>query len=626
MFMKNWKLTPNTLELLKRLMWFLVFMQLTRLLFFIYNRSIFLKFSFTDFLGGLWFDLVTFNLIALPYILLQSLPFKFRGSKIYRFLLNSIYYLVIFVTLGLNLVDVEYYKHSNRRSTMDMFSIATTGNDFQQQLGSFFKDFWFLFFMMAVFLAVLAYIHKKTYKVTAFTSYWKETLTFFLTVGIAIILGRGGFGLRPITPLNASYFTESSKVGLVLNTPFTVIKSYGKKQLEIPTYFSDSELTKHYQPIQKTQPQHIFKGQKNVVIILLESFGAEFVGAAGAENSFTPFLDSLAANSLNFKHGISNGKRSIEAIPAIYSSIPTWMDEAYITSPYSNNAIRSLAAILGENNYETAFFHGATNGSMRFDAYTKQVGVNHYFGRAEYKNDQHFDGTWGIIDEEFLPWSARKMTELKAPFFSTIFTLSSHHPYYVPQKWKGKLKKGPHPLAETINYTDESLRLFFKEAQKQTWFNETIFVFVADHTPAAVAEKYAAKNEIFHIPIFIYDPSETLVRIQSDRYFQQIDIFPTVLDLLNIETTFFSFGNSYFKAKNEGMSYLEGNYYYFFDKHLMTFQNNESRSLENIKANTYPIVDSLQYYRKVATKNKNTIKAMIQTYNQALVQNSMNQR
>lgn len=174
---------------------------------------------------------------------------------------------------------------------------------------------------------------------------------------------------------------------------------------------------------------------------MLESFGAEFVGCAGAENSFTPFLDSIAQKSLNFNYGIANGKRSIEAIPAIYLSIPTWMSEAYITSPYANNQVRSLAEILNENNYETAFFHGATNGSMRFDAFCKQIGVQHYFGRKEYNNDTHFDGTWGILDEYFLPWSLKKMNEFKNRF-SARFSRFHHTTHILFQNLgKGNSKK-----------------------------------------------------------------------------------------------------------------------------------------------------------------------------------------
>jgi phosphoglycerol transferase MdoB-like AlkP superfamily enzyme len=613
-------LTPNSIELLKKIGVYLLFMQVTRLLFFIANYSTFQSFTFFDFIGGLWFDIVTFNLIGLPFVIFQALPFKFRSSRWYSFFTSFLFYILLLSNLALNLVDVEYYKHSHKRSTLDLFSIVSAGSDFKQQIGAFFRDFWFLFAFFILAVTLLIWIHRKFFKSTTFTSYRKEIISFVFIVGISILLGRGGVGLRPISALSASYFTTPNKTGLILNTPFTLVKSYGKQNLEIPNYFSDSELVTLFNPRQKSVPQRLYKKKKNVIIVLLESFGSEFVGCAGASNSFTPFLDSLATKSLSFNYGIANGKRSIEAIPALYLSIPTWMDESYITSPYANNRTQSLAEILKANGYETAFFHGATNGSMRFDEFTQQIGVEHYFGRNEYKNDAHFDGTWGIMDEYFLPWSIQQMNTFSKPFFSTIFTLSSHHPYFIPKNWKGKLKKGKNPMFECINYTDESLRIFMKEAQKQAWYKNTLFVFVADHTPSPIESRYALIDETFHIPIVIFDPEQKLKPTKSDLFFQQIDIFPTLLDLLNIKTDYYAFGNSYFKQKNEAMSYSEGSYYYFKDNYLLTFMNEKSRSLNNIKQDNM-LRDSLKYYPDFALQATQKIKAMIQTYSKDLVNN-----
>lgn len=614
-------LPPNVVALFKRLGIYLLFMQITRILFFVFNKSIFQTYNFLDIIGGIWFDIVTFCLIGLPYIFFQSIPFKFRATPYYQKFLNVLYYVLLLFSLAFNLVDVEFYKHSLKRSTVDLFSIVSTGNDFQQQLSSFITDFWYHYIFFIIFVFILVKVHKKSFHYPIFTNYKKEIIAFVLVIGLSIIGGRGGLGLRPISPLNASDFTNADKAALVLNTPFTIVKSFGKQFLEIPNYFNEEQLLALENPIKKSTPQHLFTEQKNVVILLLESFGAEFVGAAGAENSFTPFLDSIAAKSLNFNYGISNGKRSIEAIPAIYLSLPSWMEEAYITSPYADNKVTSLADILQKNNYETAFFHGATNGSMRFDSFTKQVGVNHYFGRKEYNNDKHFDGTWGILDEYFLPWSVQKMSNFKQPFFSTIFTLSSHHPYYIPENRKGKLKKGAHPLCETIHYTDESLRIFFEEAQKQSWYENTIFVFMADHTPAAVDAKYASSKEVFHIPILIFDPTAKLEPQSTDVYFQQIDLYPTLLDLLNIETDYYAFGNSYFSNKNEAMSQSGGTYYYFFDNYQLLFRDEKSWQLINVKSKTPELLDSTQFYPEKVQDSENSVKAKLQTYNRDLVEN-----
>ena len=168
------------------------------------------------------------------------------------------------------------------------------------------------------------------------------------------------------------------------------------------------------------------------MVLIVESFGNEWVGAAGAKKSFTPFLDSLTTESLYFKNGIANGKKSIEAVPSIFASLPSLLEIPYISSQYGNNRIEGLPRILKKEGYTSAFFHGATNGSMKFNGFAAQAGFDHYYGRTEYNNEKHYDGSWGILDEYFNPWTARKLSTLKQPFLASLFTLSSHHPFYIP--------------------------------------------------------------------------------------------------------------------------------------------------------------------------------------------------
>ena len=185
------------------------------------------------------------------------------------------------------------------------------------------------------------------------------------------------------------------------------------------------------------------------MVIILESFGNEWLGLKSG-TKFSPFLDSLSTVSLYFSNGFANGKKSIEAIPAIFAGIPSLMDEPYITSSYGTNNIKGLPALLAEKGYSSAFFHGATNGSMKFDEFSKILGFQSYIGRSEYNNEDHSDHKWGILDEYFLPWTAQKMTSvLKEPFVAGLFTLSSHHPYYIPDKYQKVLPNGPEKICKS---------------------------------------------------------------------------------------------------------------------------------------------------------------------------------
>ena len=532
------------------------------------------------------------------------------------------------VMLLLNLMDVEYFKHTSKRSTIDLLSILGAGNDFKQQITSFLRDFWFLSLFFILFIWFSNWLYNKT----KFTENTKgiqnrafaitQTLIFASVLFIAIILGRGGFSLKPSSSIDASRYTRVENTALVLNTPFTMLKSYGKASLEEKNYFSKSVEMNYFNPVHHTVPQNKLPDGTNVVIIMMESFGNEWVGAAGAEESFTPFLDSLTEKSLYFKNGISNGKKSIEAVPAIIASMPSLLNDPYISSPYGNNSLQSLPSILAKKGYVSGFYHGATNGSMKFDGFAAQVGFDAYFGRKEYNNDDHFDKTWGIMDEYFMPWSARKMTEYKKPFFTTVFSLSSHHPYYIPPHMQGKLKKGKHPIAETIHYGDYSLRKFFEEAKKQPWYNNTVFVICADHTSSTDSPLYGQRTEMYKIPILFFHPKGYIKPKLETDFFQHLDILPTLLDLLNVKTDYYSIGQSYYQRDDkEAITFLEGTYYYFRDNYLLTFSNDKARNLYNAKVQERDTPDSISFYREKSQAYERRLKAIIQRYNRDLIQN-----
>lgn len=624
----KFKIPVHIKALLQRLGIILLFMQVSRLVFYVFNRTSFTTATFKDVFVGLWFDLITIGLLCLPFIILSTVPFKFRARKGYQLFLKIVFHVINSLILLLNLVDVEYFKYTSKRSTIDLLTILGAGNDFKQQITSFLRDFWFLSIFFILFIVLTNWIYNKT-RFTEKTEgisnrkfAIKQSLFFLLAIFTAVIIGRGGFSLKPSSSIDASRFTRVENTALVLNTPFTMLKSYGKASLEEKHYFSKEEELKYFNPIHHSVPQNILPDGTNVVILMMESFGNEWVGAAGAEESFTPFLDSLTEKSLYFKNGISNGKKSIEAVPAIIASMPSFLNDPYISSPYGNNKLQSLPTILADKGYVSGFYHGATNGSMKFDGFAAQVGFDGYFGRKEYNNDDHFDKTWGIMDEYFMPWSAKKMTEYKKPFFTTVFSLSSHHPYYIPPHMQGKLKKGKQPIAEAIHYGDYSLRKFFEEAKKQPWYDNTIFVICADHTSSTDSPLYGQRTEMYKIPILFFHPKGYITPKVETDFFQHTDILPTLLDMLNVKIDYYSMGQSYYQRnEKEAVTFLEGTYYYFRDNYLLTFSNDEARNLYNAKIQERDTPDSISFYREKSQAYEKRLKAIIQRYNRDLIQN-----
>jgi phosphoglycerol transferase MdoB-like AlkP superfamily enzyme len=629
--MKNKKgsfiLPKHVKSLLLQLGIVLLFLMLSRIVFYIANKDSFTQVTFKDFIISIWIDSVTIALIFLPYYTLFLLPFQNRNNRYYKFFFRIFFHFLNSTLLIFNLIDVEYFQFTNKRSTFDLFSIVGAGNDITQLLTTFLKDFWWLILIFIAFIYFVNYLYKKTedYEVLYSSKksfYIKNISSFLICIPIFLFIARGTTGLRPLSVIDVARFTEVENTALVLNTPFTMIKSFGKEKLEEKHYFSEKIENTIFNPIQNSVPQNILPDGTNVMIIILESFGNEFIGTYNHGESYTPFLDSLLKNSLHFEYGISNGKKSIEAVPSIIASIPTLMDNPYISSTYSGNKINTLPSILSKKGYSTAFFHGATNGSMRFDSFASQSGFQKYYGRFEYNNDNHFDKTWGILDEYFNPWTAKQLTKMKSPFFATLFTLSSHHPYYIPPHMRNKVKKGPQQICASINYGDYSLKKFFEEAKKQPWFENTLFVLCADHTPATNSKYYSHRTQMYRIPIVFYHPKKLIKPKLEKKIFQQIDILPTVLDLLNIKTSFYSFGNSYFNnIEKEGLTYLEGNFQYFTKNYMLTFSNDKARNLYDFTVRSEITKDYFSIKMKESLIAEKRLKAIIQRYNRDLIQN-----
>lgn len=598
-----------------------------RVVFLIYHWNTFHQANAQDWLGGAYFDLMTVCIVYLPFALIHLLPLPIHRYRPYRIFANFYFLLANILIIIVNLIDLEYFSYTAKRTTYDVVAILTAGQDFNQLIGPFFFEFWWILIILAIFISILQMAYGRWIANNALDMQFslpKQLVTLVFWGSFIVVMGRGGTQLKPKGIIEANAYCQSGYSSFVLNTAFTMIKSFGDVGLTKKDYFPEEELDHLFNPIQTSEPQHIFDGKQNLVLIILESFGNEWFAPnnPNLKVSYTPFLDSLIQQGLFFSNGFANGKKSIEAVPSIIASLPSLMNTPYITSQYGGNTIESLPTILRKQGYTSAFYHGATNGSMRFDSFAKTVGYDHYFGRNEYGNDDHFDQTWGIMDEYFNPWSARKMSELKEPFFGTLFTLSSHHPYHVPKNRLKDIVVGDHPIATAISYGDYSLRKFFEEAKQQPWYDQTLFVICADHTPAATTKEFFGRNELYRIPILFYHPGKKLKPQKKDRIFQQIDILPTALDLLDIETKFYGFGHSYFsKAEPYSIAFLEGVYYYFCGQFMVELTGDNEVTVADLQLGRNLTPQEMKARKKEIDPKIETLKALIQRYNQDLISN-----
>ncbi len=630
--------------LLLRLLMLLLLMVFTRLLLYFLHPSLFpgvttsklFYYAFT----GLRFDMVALIYANALYVSLLALPFRFRRTRVFSIVADTIFYISNIILLLPNLADAAYYPFSLKRMTFDIFKYLSTGDDTAAMMPQFIRDYWYLFFIWIASVSILVVVARlivisNRYVMQKQLHYYLSQSFSTLVFGSLCVLGvRGGIQLKPVGILSASQYAPSQETAIVLNSAFTLMRSSDQRGIEKIAYFKDEKEMKALFDAQKNYSVSDSLGhtipmlKKNIFIIILESFSAEHIGVlthqfGNKKSDFTPFMDSLAGKSLVFE-GFANGKRSIEGIPAILASLPTWMTEDYITSQYASDNFNSIASLLKTEGYSTSFFHGGKNGTMGFDAFCKSAGFDNYYGKNEYPNQADFDGYWGISDEPYLQYIAKTLDSSPKPFMGAVFTLSSHHPYKVPEKYKNRFRKGPLAIQETIMYTDLALKEFFETASHMSWFNNTIFVITADHTSEAWQAFYQNRVGQYTIPIIFYQPQNDTSG-HTGLYAQQTDIMPTILDMLHYPDPFIAFGSSVLRKDEPrfGLNYLNGNYQMLKDGYSWQTDHNISAALFNFANDSMLKVNLAPVRKDVSTRMDQLLKAVIQQYNNRLIENRL---
>ncbi|MFC2117829.1 LTA synthase family protein [Bacteroidota bacterium] len=619
-------------SLSKRILIIVILFQLCRLLFLLFNLKSFGDISFIEtlriFFFGIRFDLSAIIIFYFPVFILFLLPGNFRNKLIYQKILKYLFFIITAIILLLNFIDIEYFKYTNKRSTADLFDLFGYGNDMLTLLPQFIKDFWYIILLWISFIFIAWFFYPSFIKVTEKYQFririiLKESIALIIIAGILIVIARG-LDFKPVRIITAARYTTPNNIPLILNTPFTILKTINSQNLESPEYFSKEESLQIFDPHIQINNEGEFKNL-NVVVIIVESLSKEYIGTFNQFECYTPFLDSLFNESYILENSYANGQKSIEALPAIFSSLPAIMNDPYISSPYASNKIYSLANILKTKGYSSSFFHGGANGTMGFDNFVYAAGFDNYYGRDEYTGKDDYDGNWGIFDEEYLQYFANTLSTFNQPFFSTVFTLSSHHPYTIPEKHKGKFKKGKMDIHQSILYTDYSLRKFFEAASQMPWYNNTLFVITADHTSTAYYKYYKNKVGKYTIPLVFYNPGDPGLKGRSNKVCQQTDIMPSVLDYLNYNGEILAFGQSCFNNNRDhfAVNYINGIFQIIEDNHSLFFDGEKSIELYNLQSDRNLETNILESKNELKEKLESKLKSIIQTYYDCLINNQL---
>lgn len=606
--------------LLKRLGLSFLFFFIFRVIFYFYNYNYFSPFPLGDtlfaFVYGLRFDLAIVLITNLFFIIGSLLPITHIK---YRVFLKVLFVIFNTVFLGVVVVDIEFFSFVGKKMTFDIFDM---GEDIKGQSLQIIKNYWYLAGLIPLNGVLLwrLYPRRKTELLVEKPLKWYKVLGIGFTIFVMTAIGiRGGLQLRSISPKEAFIHEHYELGNLSLNAAYSMVRSIGKKGIPREKYFKSDKEAKEFILSSRSFVTNFSEGlaKQNVIILIVESFTQEYIN-----NGYAPFFSKLTEKGLYFPHNLANGRRSLEALPSIMTSFPSIVGKPIYQSQYQSNKYYALPKILKDNGYQTGFFHGGKRGTMDFDAYCYSIGFSKYYALEDYPESSHYDGHWGVYDHHYLNYFVDEVSNYREPFFTSVFTLSSHQPYSIPKEYQNKFPKGKLEIHESIGYVDKSLELFFEKAKTKKWFDNTLFIITADHTQKLESKEFNNNIGRYRVPLLFFHPKKSLNELESTRLTQHADILPSVLDFLQVQNGHkLLFGSSVF-SNNDGrvINYINGNYFFYKDQFMLRFDRNKAvlyrfdENLLNMKA-----VDDQQVKHHMLQE----LKAYIQYTNNGLKLNNI---
>lgn len=501
---------------------------------------------------GIRFDLAAFALVfALPLILF-ALP---NPPKPFRLGLWGIILLLEFFYLSLTVGDLIFYSISHRRSAAEFFAVFAS-----------FKDFWAFVTGSAVYIllgipvgvAPFYLLNRKPINRPMADVPWRLSLPLILVMALsAVICIRGGLQGRPLNVTHAFVAGDYFLGNVTLNPVFATLKlAYTGDVLPQNRVLGDLPLKRVREMVAsegETFPRDDYPFfreshpageaiRKNVVIFIMESWSAADLGHFGNSLGATPNFDALAREGVSFTDAYALGNRSITAIPTIASSVTGMFGRPYTTSSYANNKQRGMGTIFGEAGYAAYFITGYKAGAQGFSTYMRVAGFDKIITRENLGlNPDKSDGVWGIYDHFTFERVHQILEAETKPFVAVVPSLHPHHPYKLPadyaeSNYYKNIPRAPHFNA--LRYSDFALGKFFALARQSRYFQNTVFIITADHTYTqnGVLNKY-------RIPLLFYAPG-LLKAEKRAGLASQLDILPSLIDLLKFKTGHASMGKS----------------------------------------------------------------------------------
>lgn len=548
------------------IVWFLIVSQVLRLIFYFWQHDDVSWNVFTlagTFLTGLFFDIGTIGFIIFPAILYYVVfPNRWVGSLMDKILVWFFTSLGVFILIFSFFAEITFWdEFKNRFNFIAVDYLIYTHEVIANIQQSYPLPLLIGGVLLLTFLMVWLFYRKKAFRNTfSHSARLKERLLLFV-IGLSSCLFFTAFITNNQAEWSKNrYNAEISKSGI-----YSFFAAFRNNQMEYSEFYTSISNGKSFSIVRDklqdrnstythsgfsihrtiTDTTHLPEGKKNVVFILVESLSGSFMKEFGNKENITPFLDSLAQKSVFFNNLYATGTRTVRGMEAMTLCIPPTPGQSIVKRPENQN-LYTISNVFKAKGYTSNFFYGGDGYFDNMNAYFGGNGFTIYDrGRGSVLSDairtiRHnieddevtFENAWGICDADIY----NKMLKVadshykkNEPFFNFVMTTSNHKPYTYPDGTvdipSGTGREG------AVKYTDYALRQLFEKAKQKPWYNNTVFIIIADHCASS-----AGKDEIdvanYHIPAFIVNmPAEMNRKI--DRQCSQIDLFPTFFSMLN---------------------------------------------------------------------------------------------
>lgn len=557
------------------ILFWLLYFQLLRLCFFLYHNSkaeaLDLLETFRVFWYGIHVDLSLTSYILIFPLLVFIIQLFFK-KQFYKGLIK--YYSIGMLTLTalIALVDMELYDSWGFKINNEVLFYLKYPEEAMASVGAspiILLGLGYLLFTFGSIFMLRKITFKRFQVPIHFSSFKAFKYNFLLVLSLAPLLGIGMRGGLHIAPFNPSYVYFSNQPVLnhsSLNASWNLMYSLmSKPDSYALDYMTIEEETRRMDFLFENKGGEtssvLNQVKPNVVLVILEGWTADVISSLEGLEGVTPNFDELTKEGLLFTNFYASGDRTYKGVPAILSGFPALPSGSVIKYTSKMEKLPSICQSLNDEGYVSSFHYGGELSFANIKAYIQHCGYGNIVNKFHFEREQWTGSKWGVHDHDLFNRVIVDLKEAKSPFFSTLLTQSSHEPFDVPMETKFDGEDRNEQFKNSVYYTDKSLGEFMEKARAQDWYENTLFVFLADHGKNLPLGRASWDPLMFRIPLLFYGEvlKEQLKGKTNEKYGAQTDLAYTLLNQLGVERKDFNWGKDLLSPTSEAFAFYDYN-------------------------------------------------------------------